>query len=132
MTAQEISAKSKQEVQGAEGTRPGRWYVPDIDICETAEALWLWADMPGVDEKSVEVNVSDGVLSIEGRLAVGEYEGLQPAYTEYNVGNFARRLSVSDSLDVEGITARMKDGVLELKLPKAERVKARKIQIQAS
>lgn len=131
MTAQELSAKTKQELKGTEGTRPGRWYVPDIDIYETADALWLWADMPGVDEKSIEIGLNEGVLSLEGSVAVAEYEGLRPAYTEYNVGNFSRRLSVSDAIDAENITARVKDGVLELKLPKSERLKARKIPVQA-
>jgi HSP20 family protein len=132
MTPQEISAKAKQEVKGAEGTRPGRWYQPDIDICETSDALWLWADMPGVDESSIDVTLNEGVLSIEGRVSLGEYDGLQPTYTEYNVGNFSRRLSVSDHFDVERISARMKEGVLEVQLPKAERVKARKIQVQTA
>ena len=56
--------KRKQELAGQEQTRPGHTYVPDVDICETADSLWLWADMPGVDENSVEVNLAEGVLSI--------------------------------------------------------------------
>jgi HSP20 family molecular chaperone IbpA len=129
MSTQEVT---KQEVKGTEGTRPGRWYQPAIDICENSESLWLWADMPGVDDKNVDINLSDGVLTIEGRIATAEYDGLQPTYSEYNVGNFHRRLSVSDDFDVDRISARMKEGVLEIQLPKAERVKARKIQVQAS
>jgi HSP20 family molecular chaperone IbpA len=129
MSPQELSVKEKQELKGAETTRPGRSYVPDIDVCETADSLWLWADMPGVDEHSVDVNLTDGVLSIEGRVALKDYEGLTPAYTEYNIGNFVRRLSLSDDVDGERITARMTNGVLELQLPKAERAKARRIPI---
>jgi HSP20 family molecular chaperone IbpA len=127
----ELSAKEKQEVKGAEGTRPGRWFVPDIDVCETPDSLWLWADMPGVDESSVEVNLREGVLSIEGRVSLKEYDGLRPAYTEYNVGNFSRRMSVSDHIDAERIAARMSNGVLELQLPKSERVKPRRIPVTA-
>ncbi|MBI3782099.1 MAG: Hsp20/alpha crystallin family protein [Deltaproteobacteria bacterium] len=87
--------------------------------------------MAGVDESSVEVNLKDGVLSIAGRVSLKDYEGLQPAYTEYKVGNYARRLSVDDNIDVEHIQAKMKNGILELHMPKAPRVKARKIQVQA-
>ena len=129
MSPQELSVKEKQELKGAETTRPGRSYVPDIDVCETADSLWLWADMPGVDEHSVDVNLTDGVLSIEGHVALKDYEGLTPAYTEYNIGNFVRRLSLSDDVDAGRITARMVNGVLELQLPKAERAKARRIPI---
>lgn len=132
MTPQEVSVKEKQELKGAETTRAGRSYVPDIDVYETPDSLWLWADMPGVDERSVEVNLSDGVLSIEGQVGVKDYEGLTPAYTEYNVGNFVRRLHVSDDVDADRITARMTNGVLELQLPKAERAKVKRIPISMS
>jgi len=129
MTPQEISVRPKQELKGEERTRPGRTYVPDIDICETADGLWLWADMPGVDEKTVTLKLDDGVLSIEGQVALEDYEKLSPLYTEYNVGNFARRFSISDDLDGDRIKARMTNGVLEVELPKAERAKPRRIPV---
>jgi HSP20 family molecular chaperone IbpA len=50
MTTQELTPSSKKEVTQEEHTRPGRTYLPDVDICETADSLWLRADMPGVDE----------------------------------------------------------------------------------
>lgn len=132
MTPQELSARAKQPVAGEERTRPGRAYVPDIDVCETQESLWLWADLPGVDEQSVEVNLADGVLSIEGRVSLKDYEDLVPVYTEYNVGNFVRRLSVSDDIDAGRIKARITNGVLEIELPKREQVKPRRIPVAAS
>ncbi len=122
----------KQEVKGTEGTRPGVWYEPRIDICETPDAIWLWADMPGVDEKSVEIRLDEGILSIEGHVSLEDYEGLEPSHIEYNVGNFSRRLRVSERLDHDRISARMKDGVLEVTLPKAERAKARRIPVQTN
>jgi HSP20 family molecular chaperone IbpA len=131
MTPQELSVKNKQEVT-EERTRPGRAYVPDIDVYETKDSLWLCADMPGVDEKSVEVKMADGVLSIEGQVSLQDYENLAPVYTEYNVGHFVRRLSVSDDVDAERIKARMANGVLELELPKAERAKPRRIAVTAA
>jgi len=131
MTPQELSVKAKQELSGGEHTRPGRTYVPDVDISETPDSLWLWADMPGVDEHSVEVKLDEGVLAIEGRVSLKEYEGLTPLYTEYNVGNYARRFSLSADIDAERIKARMANGVLELELPKTARAKPRKIPISA-
>ena len=132
MTDKELATHKKQEMTGNEPTRPGRTYVPDVDIYETADSLWLRADMPGVDEQSIEINVNEGVLSIEGQVAVKDYENLAPVYTEYNVGNYSRRFTLANTLDAERISARMKNGVLELELPKAEQTKPRRIAISAN
>jgi HSP20 family molecular chaperone IbpA len=132
MTPQELSVRTKQELKGEEHTRAGRTYVPDVDICETPNSLWLWADMPGVDEQSIQINLADGVLSIEGHVSLKDYENLSPVYTEYNIGNYARRFTLSSDIDAERIKARMTNGVLELELPKAERAKPRRIPISAS
>lgn len=129
MTSQELTAREKQELKTNEQTRPGRTYVPEVDIYETSDSLWLWADMPGVDENSLEVRVAEGVLSIEGQVALQEYDSLDPVYTEYNVGNYARRFSLSNEIDVDHIKARMTDGVLALELPKAERAKPKRIAV---
>lgn len=132
MTPQELSVRTKQELKGEEQTRAGRTYIPDVDICETPNSLWLWADMPGVDEESIQINLADGVLSIEGHVSLKDYENLSPVYTEYNIGNYARRFTLSSDIDAERIKARMTNGVLELELPKAERAKPRRIPISAS
>lgn len=129
MANQELATREKQELKTNEQTRPGRTYVPDVDIYETQDSLWLWADMPGVDENSLEVHVADGALSIDGKVALQEYDSLSPIYTEYNVGNYARRFSLSNEIDVEHIKARMINGVLELELPKAERAKPKRIAV---
>jgi len=129
MTPQEMTLREKQELGGEERTRPGRAYVPYIDIAESQDALWLWADMPGVDEQSMDVRLDNGVLTIEGHVTLKEYENLSPVYTEYNVGDFVRRLALSDDIDTERIKAKMANGVLELELPKTERAKPRQIPV---
>jgi len=131
MTPQELSVRNKQELSRDEQTRPGRTFVPDVDIYETAESLWLWADMPGVDEKSIEVNLADGMLTLSGQVSLQEYDNLTPVYTEYNVGNYLRRFTVPNAIDSGRITARMTNGVLVLELPKAESAKPRKISVSA-
>jgi HSP20 family protein len=132
MADQELTAREKQELKANEQTRPGRTYVPEVDIYETQDGLWLWADMPGVDENSLEVRVADGVLSIEGQVALQEYDNLNPVYTEYNIGNYARRFSLSNEIDVDHIKARMTDGILTLELPKAERAKPKRITVSVA
>lgn len=132
MTDKELATSKKQEVTGNELTRPGRTFVPDVDIYETPDSLWLRADMPGVDEQSIEISVNDGVLSVQGQVAVKDYENLAPIYTEYNVGNYARRFTLANTIDAERISARMKNGVLELELPKSEKAKPRQIAISVN
>ncbi len=121
----------RPKVHEEETTRPGRTYVPNVDILETADAIRLWADMPGVGEDAIDVHLDDGVLTIEGRVSLEPYQDLTPAYTEYNVGNFVRRFTISAEIDGERIHGRMTNGVLELELPKSERAKPRRIKIQA-
>jgi HSP20 family molecular chaperone IbpA len=132
MAEQQLSTIKKAEETKDEHTRPGRTYVPAVDIYETADSLWLCADMPGVDENSVAVDVANNVLSIEGWVSVKEYENLQPVYTEYNIGNYSRRFTLSSEIDTSRITAKMVNGVLELELPKAEKAKPRRITVSTN
>lgn len=130
MTAQEMTKKPKQEVKEEERTRPGRAYVPDVDIYEDEGALYLLADLPGVEQEKVTVELNEDVLSLEAEPSIKEYEGLTPLYTEYNVGRFLRRFKLpAGQFDRDRITARMRDGVLEIELPKAQAAKPRRIQV---
>ncbi len=132
MTEQELNVQKKQETTREESTRPGRTYVPPVDIFETPQALWVRADMPGVDDQLLNVQLADGVLTIEGQVSLKDYENLEPVYTEYNIGNYLRRFTLSNDIDTEHIQGRMRNGVLELELPKQERAKPRKIEVKAS
>jgi HSP20 family molecular chaperone IbpA len=128
---QEIVTKEKQQVQGTEATRPGRYYVPDVDICEFSERLMLWADMPGVSEKDVEVILKDNNLTLTGTVSATAYNNLSPVYTEYNVGNYFRQFALNEDIDESRIEARMYNGVLEVSLPKRERAMPRKIEVRS-
>jgi HSP20 family molecular chaperone IbpA len=129
--ANEVTVKQESDVRDEE-TRPGRTYVPNVEIRETEEALWLWADMPGVPQSSVDVRLENGRLSIEGEVQMDDYADLAPAYTEYNVGNFRRTFRLSTAIDAEHIEAKMNGGVLELRLPKAEEARPQRIPISVN
>jgi HSP20 family protein len=127
---QELQVQHKREVESKEeSTMPARLFLPQTDIFETSEALTLVLEMPGVDKGSVEVKVESDVLNIEGRVDFSNYDGLQPLYTEYNVGHYARSFRLSSKIEQEGISAELKDGVMTLVLPKAEKAKVRKIKV---
>jgi HSP20 family protein len=132
MTATELEARPKQKVERHETTRPGAFFQPAVDIFETPEELVLVADMPGVTPDAVDVGLENDELSIEGRVHGQDYEGLKPLYVEYGVGGYYRTFTLGELVDREGIKAQIKDGVLVLKLPKAERAKARRITVQAA
>ena len=131
MPEQEIATREKQQVQGTEQTRPGRYFMPDVDIYEDDDSLHLWADMPGVSEKDVDVILKDGVLTITGRVSTASYDKLAPLYSEYNVGNYVRQFTLNEQIDESRIKARMRNGVLQVELPKHEQAKPRKIQVMA-
>jgi HSP20 family protein len=129
----EIATKEKQQVAKAqEQTRPGRYYVPDVNIYEFDESLKLWADMPGVKEKDVNVTLKDGVLTIIGQVATDMYAGLRPMYTEYNVGNYYREFALYEGIDESKIRATLRNGVLEVELPKSEKTKPRQIEVRGA
>lgn len=128
--AKELKVQEKKElVSNEEQTVPARYYVPYTDIYETEDALTVVMDMPGVKRDQVDVTVERGVLRVEGRIDFAGYEGLEPLYTEYNVGHFTRRFNLGSKIDQDAISATIDDGVLTLVLPKAEEAKPRQIKI---
>ena len=128
--SQELQVQQKREVEKkTEGTTPGRVFVPVTDIFETPEALTVALEMPGVDRNSLEARVEDSVVTIEGRIDFAKYDGMQPVYTEYIVGHYARSFEISNKIDQSKISAQMKDGVVTIVLPKAEQAKSRKIEV---
>ena len=101
--ADEVAVQEKKESAVAEATLPGRTYTPSVDISESEESLWLWADVPGVDENSIDVQLENNQLTIEGRVSLDEYPDLTPVYTEYQVGNQGDR-------EKRGLGARASEG----------------------
>jgi HSP20 family protein len=129
-TQQELQVQQKREVESKqEATIPARVFVPATDIFETDEALTVILEMPGVDKDKVDVKVENDVLKIEGWIDFSRYEGLQPVYTEYNIGNYARSFQLSSKIDQDRISAELRDGVMTLVLPKSEKAKPRKIAV---
>ena len=128
---QELKVQQKRELEKKEETTiPARIFLPTADIYETQDALCVVLEMPGVAKEKVDIRVEEGVLKVEGRLDFSKYQGLQPLYTEYNVGNYSRSFRLSSKIDHNKIAADLKDGVLTLTLPKVEEAKPITIQVK--
>jgi len=124
------ATRSEQAVDRTRDPETDATYVPDVDICEDSERVLLVADMPGVDQSSVDVTVENGVLTIEGRARVEGPQGYELVGQEYGVGKYRRDFTLSEAVSAEGIKAQMQKGVLEVTIPKREEVKTRKIKIE--
>jgi HSP20 family protein len=128
---QDLQIRDKQELQH-ESTRPGLVFRPDVDILEKPDAYVIYADLPGVDEKSVQVRLDNDLLTIDASLATLPGEGWTPVHSEYRVGSYHREFRVSDAIESAGVAATMREGVLELRLPKIERKRPRTIDVRSS
>jgi HSP20 family molecular chaperone IbpA len=128
--SQELEVQQKKElVSKDEKTTPARHYMPNTDIYETDEALIVVMEMPGVEKKDLDVRLENDALRVEGRLDFSKYEGLEPLYTEYNIGHFTRAFSLSSKIDQQQISAQHEDGVLTLTLKKVQEAAPRQISI---
>lgn len=126
----EITVREKEEIKKEEGepTKSGVYYSPVVDVYETEDAITVLADLPGVEKSDLDINVEDRQLTITGLVNEPE-ERFQPAYSEYGIGGYTRSFKLGDTIDQSGINASLKDGVLTLMLPKADRQKPRKVEI---
>ncbi len=107
-------------------------HTPPIDIHEGPEGLVLEADLPGVSEGQLSIQLEDNVLSLHARVGAPAPEGARVLHEEYRPGDFYRSFILSDEVERTKISAELKNGVLKLNLPRAERSKTRRIEIKSS
>lgn len=105
-----------------------RW-IPLVDIKEEPSRFVLYADIPGVDPKDIEISMENGVLTIKGERTSKKEENEGYTRIERSTGTFYRRFALPDTADAEGIVAHGRHGVLEVIIPKREKAKARKIAV---
>ena len=113
------------------GAELHRAFTPTIDIYEGPEGLTLEADLPGATENNLFIQLEDNVLSLHSRIESPVPEGARLIHEEYHVGDYYRSFILSDDVDRERISAELNNGVLRLVLPKADRVRARRIEIRS-
>jgi HSP20 family molecular chaperone IbpA len=105
-------------------------FIPAADIYETPDAVLIRCDMPGVAEADLEITLSNKVLALSGKQLEPDTGGRETSACEYLTGIYRRSFNINRDLDESAVKARMKDGVLEIELPKAKEAQPRRIPIE--
>jgi HSP20 family protein len=129
---QQTPATRESAREAGQRTPPRPVFLPPADIYETKDNIVVLAEMPGVSSEGVDISLERRVLTIRGRSVANEHGGYQRVYNEYADGDYERVFTLSENIDRDRIEATLKDGILQLVLPKAEAAKARKIELKAS
>ena len=125
-----MTTENKQAVQTQKQPEvPQTVYMPEVDITENGEVLTLYADLPGTERGDVDLSVENGVLTIDAKPSVRAPEGYTLAGQEWDYGTFHRTFQLSDAVDVEKISATVRNGTLTVTIPKRDEVRTRKIEI---
>ena len=126
----EMQTHEKKELSTKEEkTVPGKYYIPDTDIYETSDALIVVMEIPGVSNENIDIKLEKDQLTVNANIDLENYKNYKPVYTEYNVGHYSRGFTLTGKVDQDRIEASVTNGVLSLKLPKAEEAKPRKIPV---
>lgn len=132
MTANSLTEQNNERnIQTREETRSTEKYIkPAVNIIETEEGLTLTADIPGATREALDINVEKGILTISAPVA-WKIPG-NPGYAEFELASYYRQFSIPESLDHEKAAADLSNGILTLKVPRAEAAKPRKIEIRVA
>jgi HSP20 family molecular chaperone IbpA len=115
----------------AASTEDNRAALPAVDVFEDDGGITLLADLPGVSKETLELQVDGDALTIEGTVRASTPDGLQPLYAEVRVPRYRRSFTLSRELDTSRIEANLKDGVLQLRIPKQAHAQPRRIEVSA-
>jgi len=129
--AQAHAAEPRAEPDSDGTTEPQNFHTPLIDIHEGPDGLVLEADLPGATEEGVVIQLEENVLTLHAHVPSPAPEGARALHEEYRVADFHRSFILSDEVERSRIAAELKNGVLRLTLPKAERAKTRRIEIRS-
>jgi HSP20 family molecular chaperone IbpA len=126
-----LEKQQAQQGQEVEATRTRPVFLPCTDIFEREDAMIVVADMPGVGPEAVDVDLTGNELTISGRVADPTIEGHTLSSWEYEVGDYRRRFRLSGGIDADKIDATIKNGVLQVVLPKSQEARPQKIIVKA-
>ena len=121
MSEKQMNSSEEQQLEKVERALPVQHLTPEVDIYETDQELVLLANLPGIVEEQLQLEVERGVLTLEAEQAAVEGAARKAYY---------RQFKLSERINVDAGAAEMKDGVLTLRLPKTEAAKPKKIAVK--
>ena len=131
-TAQDTQHHAHAPQERAQAPSPQPYVAPRVDVHETQDAYVVTADVPGVSESTLDITLEKDQLAIEGRVESSPRDGHRLRLAESTAGGFRRNFTVPEGIDRDRISATVKNGVLNLTLPKSAAVRPRKIAVQPS
>jgi HSP20 family protein len=126
----EVQQQEEAPADEMERTRSQRSFVPRADIYETEKEIVVLADIPGANEKTVDITLEKNVLTINAFVEPAIPSGFDVAYAEYEEGDYQRSFRLSDEIDRDKIEAVVSEGVLRLRLPKLLEARTKKIAVK--
>ncbi|SDH73936.1 Molecular chaperone IbpA, HSP20 family [Pseudomonas benzenivorans] len=122
----------KPVVKRSERPEETQTLLPQVDVFENKDGILLLADMPGVPKDKLELRVENDTLLIEGEITPDTPEGMEAVYAEVRLARYRRAFSLSAELDTSRIDAQLRDGVLNLRIPKHAHAQPRKIEVKVA
>jgi len=127
-----MTMSEKTDVTRSAQTAPNEAsLMPPVDVVEDSSAITLYADLPGVPKDKLSLHVEGDTLTIEGEVSIVTPEGLDASYIEVSLPRYRRVFTLSKELDASKVAAEFAQGVLKLRIPKAEHAQPRRIEIKA-
>ncbi|MDA7088420.1 Hsp20/alpha crystallin family protein [Pseudomonas sp. SA3-5] len=124
--------QDKAAVRRSESADELQTLLPAVDVFEDKDGILLLVDMPGVPKDKLELRIDNDTLLIEGNIAPDTPENMQAVYAEVRLSRYRRAFSLSSDLDTARIDAQLRDGVLNLRIPKHAYAQPRKIEVKVA
>jgi len=125
-------SETRAAAKATESARNEAALLPPVDVIEDANGIVLYADLPGVPKEKLSLQVEADTLTIEGELAINMPEGMEASHAEVGLPRYRRGFTLSKELDAGKVAAEFNQGVLKLRIPKAEHAQPRRIEVQVS
>jgi HSP20 family molecular chaperone IbpA len=121
---------TRDEAQGKPAiARNDAALLPPVDVIEDATGITLYADMPGVAREGVHLRVDGDQLTLEGEMSLALPQGMEPTYAEVQRSRYRRAFTLSKELDADKVNAEFSQGVLRVRVPKADHARPRRIAV---
>lgn len=120
------------ETKQTETARSEATLMPPVDVVEDANGITLYADLPGVPKDKLNLQVEADTLTIEGEITLVVPEGMEATHAEVGLPRYRRVFTLSKELDAQKVGAEFSNGVLKLRIPKAEHAQPRRIEVKVA